>query len=180
MFFSEPGKNIITFFFKLDTNSINNTYLSSLFQISEYLSGFILTLLFLYLLGLIVSNVVGKKIYKFFELLLQKIPIVSKIYNIIKNITDTISKPDSQSFQKVVVLEYPRKGLFTLAMVTGECKNEQNESFYNLFVPTTPNPTSGYLIFVKKEDIKETDFSVDDALSIIISGGMITSKDFKI
>ena len=65
-------------------------------------------------------------------------------------------------------------------MVTGECKNDQNIDYYNLFVPTTPNPTSGYLILIKKTDVKETNLSVDDGLSIIISGGMVTPKDFTI
>ena len=65
-------------------------------------------------------------------------------------------------------------------MVTGECKNEKNEEFYNLFVPTTPNPTSGYLILIKKDDVKQTNLSVDDGLSIIISGGMVIPDDFTI
>ena len=180
IFFSVPGKSIINLFFSTDNISSNSNFLIQIVYILEYVVGFSLTILFLYFLGIIISNVLGKKLYIYFEYLLEKIPIVSKIYSTIKNITDSLSKPNSQAFQKVVIIEYPRKELWTLAMVTGECKNDQNIDYYNLFVPTTPNPTSGYLILIKKTDVKETNLSVDDGLSIIISGGMVTPKDFTI
>ena len=160
--------------------STANLYILNAIYILEYIVGFTLTLIFLYVLGIIVSNVFGRKFYNYFEHLLERIPIVSKIYSTIKNITDSLSKPNSQAFQKVVIIEYPRRDLWTLAMVTGECKNERNEEFYNLFVPTTPNPTSGYLILIKKNDVKQTNLSVDDGLSIIISGGMVIPDDFTI
>ena len=180
IFFSVPGKSIINLFFSTDNISSGSNFLIQIVYILEYLVGFSLTILFLYFLGIIISNVLGKKLYVYFEYLLEKIPIVSKIYSTIKNITDSLSKPNSQAFQKVVIIEYPRKELWTLAMVTGECKNDQNIDYYNLFVPTTPNPTSGYLILIKKTDVKETNLTVDDGLSIIISGGMVTPKDFTI
>lgn len=180
IFFSVPGKSIINLFFSTDNISSDSNFLIQIVYILEYVVGFSLTILFLYFLGIIISNVLGKKLYIYFEYLLEKIPIVSKIYSTIKNITDSLSKPNSQAFQKVVIIEYPRKELWTLAMVTGECKNDQNIDYYNLFVPTTPNPTSGYLILIKKTDVKETNLSVDDGLSIIISGGMVTPKDFTI
>ena len=180
IFFSVPGKSIINLFFSTENISSANNLLIQIIYVLEYVVGFSLTILFLYFLGIIISNVLGKRLYSYFEYLLEKIPIVSKIYSTIKNITDSLSKPNSQAFQKVVIIEYPRKELWTLAMVTGECKNNENIDYYNLFVPTTPNPTSGYLILIKKTDVKETDLSVDDGLSIIISGGMVTPKDFTI
>ena len=166
LFFSKPGKKIITFVFnRRDLDLENLIYL-------EYLFGFILTIIFLYLLGLLVSNVLGKKIYKVFESLLNMIPVVSKIYKSIKQITSTLSMPQSKAFQKVVLIEYPRKGLWTICMVTGETKSKDG-LFYNIFVPTTPNPTSGYLLFVKVSDTKPIDLTVEEGLKIIISGGMI-------
>ena len=180
LFFSVPGKTLINIFFNVDHISTANLYILNAIYILEYIVGFTLTLIFLYVLGIIVSNVFGRKFYNYFEHLLERIPIVSKIYSTIKNITDSLSKPNSQAFQKVVIIEYPRRDLWTLAMVTGECKNERNEEFYNLFVPTTPNPTSGYLILIKKNDVKQTNLSVDDGLSIIISGGMVIPDDFTI
>jgi len=173
IFFSVPGKRIINLFFNYDSYNYLDSYLINLITYFEYIFGFVLTLSFIYILGLIVSNVLGKRIYQLIEHFLNKIPLVSKIYSTIKSITDTLSKPNNQAFQKVVLIEYPRKGLWTLAMVTGESKNANNEDYYNLFVPTTPNPTSGYLIFINKNDVIDTDISVDDGLGIIISGGMI-------
>ena len=178
IFFSVPGKKIINIFY--DTQTIKNIYLYQISVILEYFAGFILTILFLYFLGIIISNVLGKKLYLYFEDILKKIPFVNKVYKTVKNITDTISNQNNNSFQKVVIIQYPRKGLWTYAMVTGELKNSDSIEFYNLFVPTTPNPTSGYLIIVKKEDVIETDISVDDGLSIIISGGMVSPESIDI
>ena len=170
LFFSKPGKGIINFIFS--SQNLNTAYLIYL----EYLFGFILTIIFLYLLGLLVSNVLGKKIYKIFENLLNRIPIVSKIYRSIKQITSTLSMPQSKAFQKVVLIEYPRVGLWTICMVTGETKNK-DELFYNVFVPTTPNPTSGFLLFIKASDTKKIDLTVEEGLKIIISGGMISPEN---
>jgi len=180
IFFSGPGKSIINIFFNYDSYNHLDPYILNIISIFEYIFGFALTISFIYVLGLVVSNVLGKRLYQLVEYFLNKIPIVSKIYSTIKSITDTISKPNNQAFQKVVLIEYPRKDLWTLAMVTGETKNENNEEFYNLFVPTTPNPTSGYLIFINKKDVINTDISVDDGLGIIISGGMVSPDMLKI
>ena len=141
--------------------------------------GFILTIIFLYILGLIVSNVLGKKLYRFFESILSKIPIVSRVYNSIKQITGALSGENSKAFQKVILIEYPRKGLWTIAMVTGETM-DNNQLYYNIFVPTTPNPTSGYLLFVKASDTKDIDISVEEGLKIIVSGGMIGPEKLNI
>jgi len=166
LFFSKPGKGIIEFVFK--SQNLDASYIIYL----EYLFGFILTILFLYSLGLLVSNVLGKKLYKVFESILNRIPIVSNIYKSIKQITSTLSMPQSKAFQKVVLIQYPRKGLWTICMVTGETKSKEG-IFYNVFVPTTPNPTSGYLLFVKSSDTRPIDLTVEEGLKIIISGGMI-------
>ena len=141
--------------------------------------GFILTIAFLYILGLIVSNVLGKKLYKFFESILSRIPIVSRVYNSIKQITGALSGANSKAFQKVILVEYPRKDLWTIAMVTGETM-DNNQLYYNIFVPTTPNPTSGYLLFVKASDTKDIDISVEEGLKIIVSGGMIGPEKLNI
>jgi len=177
IFFSKPGKYLIDKLYSIELFD-NFVFILKFYDTLAYLTGFILTIIFLYTLGLIVSNVIGKKIYLFFERLLDKIPIVNKVYNTIKQITNTFSKPNNQAFQKVVLLEYPRKDLWTLAMVTGECKNKDNNECYKLFVPTTPNPTSGYLIITEKINIIESDISVEEGLSIIISGGMISPDKF--
>ena len=167
LYFSIPGKTLITYIF--NNRDLTHKYLIYL----EYFLGFLLTLLFLYLLGIIISNVLGKKIYSFFEGFLTRIPVVNKIYTSIKQITSSLSMPGSKSFQKVVLIQYPRKGLWTISMVTGETKSK-NKLYYNVFVPTTPNPTSGYLLFIKSTDTIELDMTVEEGLRIIISGGMIS------
>ena len=166
-----PGKKIIFNIFSLFgiNYSIDSTYV----QLFEYIAGFILTLLFLSVLGLVVSNVIGKRLYSLFESILNRIPLVNKIYSSIKQIISTFSGDSKQSFQKVVLIEYPRRGLWTMAMVTGESKNKKNEEFYTLFVPSTPNPTTGYMILVSKNDIVNTDISVEEGLKVILSGGLI-------
>ena len=83
-----------------------------------------------------------------------------------------MSMPNSKAFQKVVLIEYPKKDLWTICMVTGETIKD-GEKCYNIFVPTTPNPTSGYLLFVKQKDTRKIDISVEEGLKIIISGGML-------
>ena len=165
IFFSGPGKKIINYFFS-DYN----------LSIIEHVVGFILTFLFIYIVGAIISNVLGKKIYLLFEKLLAKIPLVSYIYNTIKQITDTLSISQKQAFQKVVYIEYPKEDIWTIALVTGESQDSGGVEYYQIFVPTTPNPTSGFMLFVKKENAKETQMSIDEGLKIIISGGMLAPK----
>ena len=134
---------------------------------------FILTLLFIYLIGLFISNVIGKNIYTWFEKILSRIPFVNTVYRTIKQITSHISGPDREAFKKVVFIEYPRKGIWTLAMVTGESKDKASKEYYNLYLPTPPNPTSGFMLYALKSDLLETNLSVEEGMKIIISGGVI-------
>ena len=164
-FFSKPGKKII------------DTILPSAESVViENIIGFVLTFLFIYFMGLIISNVLGRRLYSFFEKLLSKIPLVSYIYNTIKQITDTLSVSQKQAFKKVIYIEYPKDGIWTIALVTGESKSKNGDDYYQVFVPTTPNPTSGFMLYLKKNDIRETNMSVDEGLKIIISGGMLAPK----
>ena len=179
MFFSEPGKYIVDIIFKY--TFINKIpFIMDFYIYFSYLIGFLLTILFLFIVGAIISNVFGKRLYIFFESILNKIPIVNKVYQTIKQITNTFTKDNSKAFQKVVLIEYPKDNLWTLAMVSGETYNKDNEKCYKLFVPTTPNPTSGYLILIKSKDAIETNISVEEAMEIIISAGMISPDKFNI
>ena len=175
---SIPGKNIISYFTSLF--NFNDTINIQFITITEYILGFILTIMFLFFFGLIISNVIGKKIYSLFESLLNSIPVVNKVYNSIKQIISTISTDSKKSFKKVVMIQYPRKGLWTIAMVTGESTNKNKKEFYTLFVPSTPNPTTGYMIIISKEDVVNTDLSVEDATKVILSGGLVTPNLDKI
>lgn len=161
-FFSRPGASIVNFIF---TDNVP--------PYVPQLSGFILTLMFIYFIGLLVSNVLGKRIIVWVENVLSRIPIVNSVYRTIKQITTSLSGPNRQAFKKVVFIEYPRKGIWTLTMVTGESTNENGDAYYHIFVPTTPNPTSGYMLYVPQRDAQETNMTIEEGLKIIISGGML-------
>ena len=137
--------------------------------------GIILTLLFIFILGLLITNVLGKTIFSWGEKILDKLPFVNTIYNTIKQITSAFSSSTVKSFEQVVFIQYPRKGLWTMCFVTNQSKNENGESFYHVFVPTTPNPTSGVFIIVPQKDAIHPDISVEDGLKAIISGGILDS-----
>ena len=163
--FSKPGQRLIHYLFpKADLPFV------------DLLIGFILTFLFIYFLGVVISNVLGKKLYSLFESILSKIPLVSYIYNTIKQITQTLTVSQKQAFKKVVYIEYPKKDIWTIALVTGESQDKNGIDYYQIFVPTTPNPTSGFMLYVKKEDTKATSLSIDEGLKIVISGGMLAPE----
>ena len=168
-FFSTPGAAIVEFIFKD--------------KVPKYipeLTGFILTILFISFAGMVVSNVLGKRIYAWFEAVLARIPVVSIVYRTIKQITSSLSGPNRQAFKKVVYIEYPRKGIWTLTMVTGESKNKTGAKYYHIFVPTTPNPTSGFMLYIPQNDTLEAEMSVEEGLKIIISGGMLAPGTYQL
>ena len=124
--------------------------------------GIILTLVFIFILGLVITNVLGRTLFNWGEAILTRLPVVKTIYNTIKQITSAFSGSTMKSFQQVVFIQYPRKGLWTMCFVTNQSENEQGDVFYHLFVPTTPNPTSGVFIVIPKADAVDPGISVED------------------
>ena len=128
------------------------------------------------LIGLIFSTLFGKAILGYFDNLITRIPFAGNVYKAIKQITETFSNADA-AYQKVVLIEYPRKDIYTIGFMTGETKGEIKDrkkiDMVNVFVPTTPNPTSGFLLFIPKEDAVELDMSVEDAIKLVVSAGMV-------
>jgi len=135
--------------------------------------GIILTLLFIFLLGLFITNVLGRTIFNWGEKILTKLPLVNTIYNAVKQITNAFSGKSMKNFKQVIFIQYPRKGLWTMCFVTNQSKNESGDEFYHVFVPTTPNPTSGVFIVIPQKDAVHPDISVEEGLKSIISGGII-------
>ena len=164
--FSSPGAKLYYFTFGDNT-----------FKYLPEITGFLLTIISIYIIGRFVTNILGKSLLNEIEKLVERIPIVSLVYKTVKQITESISSQNNNAFKKVIQLEYPRKGLWTLAMVTGESKDKEGKEYYHLFVPTTPNPTSGYMIYALKSDTTKTELNVEEALKIIISGGMLASTE---
>ena len=139
--------------------------------------GILLTVILIYILGLLVTNFLGKKIFDIGERVVKRVPIVSMVYTTLKQITDTFTKGSMDAFKGAVYIEYPRKGLWTMAFISGESKNKDGTPFYHLFVPTTPNPTSGFFLMIPQSDTIKTGMSVEEGLKTIISGGLLAPKD---
>ena len=139
--------------------------------------GFVLTILDVLLPGLFAANIVGRSMVNFWESVLDRIPVVRAVYSAAKNFAEVVFSDSSNSFKQVLLIEYPRKGLFSLAFQTsselGEVQGRTGEEVVCTFVPTTPNPTSGFIIIVPKKDVVELDMEVDEALKMIISLGVV-------
>ncbi len=139
--------------------------------------GILLALLVLLGTGLIAANYFGKRIVSFWESLLERIPLVRNIYSAVKRFAEIVLADSSQSFSKVLLIEYPRRGLYSLSFQTsqnlGEIQGKTGEDLVCVFVPTTPNPTSGLILMVPEQDVIELDMGVEDALKMVISLGVV-------
>jgi uncharacterized membrane protein len=139
--------------------------------------GIILTLLVVLITGLLVANIVGRSMVNFWESALERIPVVRSVYSAAKKFAEIVFSDSSQSFKKVLLIEYPRKGIYSLAFQTatnlGEVQGRTGEDVVCTFVPTTPNPTSGYIIILPKKDIIELDMEIDEAFKMIVSLGVV-------
>jgi len=145
--------------------------------------GILLALLVLLGTGLIAANYFGKRFVEFWESLLERIPLVRNIYSAVKRFAEIILSDSSQSFSRVLLIEYPRKGLYSLSFQTsqnlGEIQEKIGDDVVCVFVPTTPNPTSGLILMVPEEDVIELDMNVEDALKMVISLGVVVPGENK-
>ena len=139
--------------------------------------GIILTVLLIYILGFLATNFLGRKIFNFGERIVKKVPIVNMIYTTLKQITDTFTKGSTDAFEGAVYIQYPRQGLWTMAFISGESKTKDGVPYYHLFVPTTPNPTSGFFLMIPQADTVATGMSVEEGLKTIISGGLLAPEE---
>ena len=139
--------------------------------------GALFTLLVVFLTGLLTANFIGQRLVRWWEALLHRIPVVRPIYQSVKQISDTVFSPSGQAFRQAVLVQYPRQGSWTIGFLTGTPGGEIAEHLGNdmvsLYVPTTPNPTSGFFLMVPKTDVTELDMSVEDALKYLISMGVV-------
>ena len=139
--------------------------------------GTILTLLIILVTGLLARNFIGNYVLGGWESLLNRIPIVNSIYSSVKQVSDTLFSSDGNAFRTTVLVQYPREGMWTIAFITGtpsmSVKQHLSGEYVNIYVPTTPNPTSGFFLMVPKADVIELDMSVDVALKHIVSMGVV-------
>jgi len=143
--------------------------------------GLLLLLFVLLLIGMFTTGYVGKFFVRLWEKLIRKMPVVSSIYSLIKQIFETFLSQKNRSFSEVVLVEYPRKGLWTIAFVSktdtgGEIEEKTGEKKISIYVPTTPNPTSGFLIFVNENDVIRLNMSVEEGIKYVISCGIVTPE----
>jgi uncharacterized membrane protein len=139
--------------------------------------GALLTLLMILLTGLLARNFMGQKLVLWWEMLLARSPFVKSIYHSVKQVSDTLFSSSGNAFRKALLVQYPREGSWTIAFLTGkpggDVINHLNGEYVSIYVPTTPNPTSGFFLMMSKRDVIELDMTVDEALKYIISMGVV-------
>jgi len=143
--------------------------------------GLLATLLLILFAGLLVTNYFGRSLLHMSERLMGQIPLVKGIFGLFRQVAHTVLSADRQGFRKVVLIEYPRRGIWSVGFVTGVSQGEvqslTEQRMINVFMPTTPNPTSGYYILVPEVDARELDMTVEEAFKLIISGGMVAPPE---
>ncbi|MBP7606233.1 MAG: DUF502 domain-containing protein [Giesbergeria sp.] len=143
--------------------------------------GIVLTLGILLLVGAAASNFAGRKLVQWGDALISRIPVVRSIYSSVKQVSDTVFSESGNAFRTAVLVQWPREGVWTVAFVTGAPSGEVagylNDGFVSVYVPTTPNPTGGYFVMVRKSDCVELDMTVDAALRYIVSMGVVAPPD---
>lgn len=146
--------------------------------------GLVVLIAFLTLVGALTAGFVGRRLTKTYEHILARMPVIRGIYSATKQIFETVLAQQSNAFREAVLIEYPRKGIWSIAFITGTTKGEIQrmtpEEVVNVFIPTTPNPTSGFLLMVPKKELIHLKMPVEDAIKMVISGGIVTPPDREI
>jgi uncharacterized membrane protein len=142
--------------------------------------GVIVVIVFLLLVGMLTTNFLGRYFVNIGERILDRLPIVRSLYGATKQILETVFASQSDAFREVVMIEYPRKGMWVIGFLTGAAKGEVQkytaDDVVNIFVPTTPNPTSGFLLFVPRKDVKILNMTVEQGIKLVVSAGIVTPE----
>jgi len=178
---------LIKFFLEVVNNLVPTRLLpESLLNLDTTIpgSGIVLVILIILITGALVTNILGRKLLDLWERALNKIPGFRNIYNALKKISSTVLNTSSESFRKAFLIQYPSKGIWVIAFQSGDYKGEVEsiigKDVINLFVPTTPNPTSGFFVMIPKKDAFELQMSVEEAFKLVISAGVVTPENLKI
>ena len=139
----------------------------------------VMFILFIYLLGLITAHIVGRRLIVFGENILMRIPLLKTIYGISKQVVSAFVNQSHVTFKSVALVEFPKPGVRTLGFITGSIEDSQGQKCYKVFVPTTPNPTSGFFLIVSQDALQHTSISVEDCIKMIVSGGIISPSSLR-
>jgi len=143
--------------------------------------GLVITILVVLLVGLLAANIFGRRLIHYGEGVMRRVPIVRSVYVTMKQITDAFVRQEQAAFSKVCVVEYPRKGIYSLGFLTSPTPRELGETakrkLVGVFIPTTPNPTSGFLLYLPEDDVSYLEMPVEAGLKLVISGGVVGPKD---
>ena len=154
-----------------------NIHPQALFGFAVPGAGALLTLLMILITGLLAANFIGQKLVVWWEMLLARIPVVNSVYNSVKQVSDTLFSPNGNAFRKALLVRYPHQNSWTIAFLTGQpggdVVNHLDGDYVSVYVPTTPNPTSGFFLMMPAKDVIELDMTVDEALKYIISMGVV-------
>lgn len=171
-------------------DKIVTPFVPSAFNPSTYLPfeipgfGLVVALISITLLGFLAANLVGRTLVQFGERILSRVPMISTLYKATKQLFETVLTQSAQSFRQVGLIQYPRQGLWAIVLISTEAKGElaekvEGESVMSCFLPTTPNPTSGFLLFVPRREIILLDMTTEDAAKLIISAGLVSPEYWK-
>jgi uncharacterized membrane protein len=145
--------------------------------------GLILVVILILVVGVLTRNIAGRRVLQFWDNLVDRIPLARILYSSVKQLLQAFLFQNSDSFQRVALIEYPRRGIYVLGFITGESRGEAqektNKKMINVFIPTTPNPTSGFYVLVPEEDLTLLDMSVENAFKLLISGGLVSPMEMK-
>ncbi len=139
--------------------------------------GFGITIVLIYLVGVIASNIIGKRLITFGESLLAKVPVVRPLYAGVKQLIESFSAPGESGLMEVVLLEFPRKELWSIGFITNQSQTDSGETLFSIFVPGSPNPTSGFLQMVKEDEFIRTNITREEALKMVMSAGRVSPRE---
>lgn len=172
------------------TFKLLKNWLSPLIQLEEHIpyfntlphAEFLLALIIIFLAGVFLKSFVIRSLLELFEMILEYVPLVRPVYTGIKQLVSAFS-PTDMTFQQVVLVEFPRPGIYSIGFQTSQLAKElspdPDQTFYSIFIPTTPNPTTGYFVVVKEQDFKPVGLTTQEAMALIISGGIVQPKRYK-
>ena len=138
--------------------------------------GLVALIILVYLLGLIAANVIGRTLIRWFDAGMSRTPVIKYVYSAAKQVVDSFRRLQGVPFKKVVIVEFPKVGMYSLAFVTGQPVDFKGEKKVPLFIPHTPNPMTGFLVLLSAEQIIDTDMSIEDAMKMVLSGGLLSPE----